>query len=55
MAVPTETLIVTLTQEDKTNLKVMAATQNTTMRNIVRGLIREAVAGTEVHREPVIR
>jgi hypothetical protein len=50
-----ETLTVTLTERDKRDLKVLAAVRGETMRGIVRGLIRDAVAGTEVRREPVTR
>jgi hypothetical protein len=45
-----ETLTVTLTEREKRDLKILAATQGTTMRDIVRGLIREAVCEVAVGR-----
>ena len=38
-----EVLTVTLSEHDKRSLKVLAATEGRTMRDIVRGLIRDKV------------
>jgi len=41
---PSEELTITLSQRDKRLLKLRAKAQRTTMRAIVRGLVRDAVA-----------